>query len=60
MNTKELQQLRTGKGMTQTELAKKIGVDQSQVSRWERGVQPIPVWVEKLIECLFNEKRETK
>lgn len=33
----EIKSLRIGAGMTQEELAKKVGVSHISVSRWERG-----------------------
>ena len=33
-----LRQLRTEKGITQTQLAKILGVDQRTISAWEKGV----------------------
>ena len=34
----KIRALRESKGMTQTELAEALGVDQTTVSAWERGV----------------------
>ena len=34
---RELKSLRVGAGLTQTELAKRLGVTNVTVSRWERG-----------------------
>ncbi|MBQ8685852.1 MAG: helix-turn-helix transcriptional regulator [Clostridia bacterium] len=33
-----LKNLRIGKGLTQAELAKSLGVDQRTISAWEKGV----------------------
>uniref|UniRef100_A0A6M3K3L2 Putative DNA binding, helix-turn-helix domain containing protein n=1 Tax=viral metagenome TaxID=1070528 RepID=A0A6M3K3L2_9ZZZZ len=52
MNSGELGLYRKSKQMTQRELADMLGVNQSQISRWERGVQSVPEWVERLIDCL--------
>lgn len=50
--------------MTQRQLADKIGIDQSQVSRWEAGETPVPKWLENLIKCWEeiqnNKKGKTK
>ena len=35
--------IRKNKKISQTTLAKKIGVDQPTISRWERGDHPIPL-----------------
>ena len=53
MNQSLIKKIRVDNGLTQTELARKLGVNQSQVSRWERGVQLVPEWAKLLIECLF-------
>ena len=37
----ELQEIRHTLGLTQTELAARLGVRQSTVSRWERGDLPL-------------------
>lgn len=50
-----LRQLRIGKSMTQTELAKLLSVDKRTVSAWETGVsQPSFETVAKLCE-IFDE-----
>lgn len=33
-----IKRVRLGHGLTQTEIAQKVGVDQATISRWERGV----------------------
>ena len=33
-----IKRVRLGHGMTQSEIAKRVGVDQATISRWERGV----------------------
>lgn len=54
MNQSWIKKIRIENNLTQLELSRLMGVDQSQVSRWEREVQPIPEWVDRLIECLFK------
>ncbi|MCK5783856.1 MAG: hypothetical protein KAH06_05375 [Desulfobacterales bacterium] len=39
-------------------MADKLGVNQSQISRWERNIQPIPAWVDNLIDCLEAAKNK--
>jgi transcriptional regulator with XRE-family HTH domain len=51
LTPEELKIYRTNQKLTQKQLAKKAGVDQSQVSRWEAGRQKIPACVVKLIQC---------
>ena len=58
MKPDEFKKIRVENKLTQSGMAKKMGVDQSQVSRWERGLQSVPEWVVKLVECLF--KKEAK
>lgn len=36
----KIRELRKAAGLTQAELAKKVNVDQSAISHWERGVYP--------------------
>ena len=48
----ELKEFREREGLTQIELAKKLGVAQSKISAWESGVRKIPPYIEKHIECL--------
>ena len=54
MKPDEFKKIRVENKLTQSGMAKKMGVDQSQVSRWERGLQSVPEWVVKLVECLFK------
>ena len=44
---------REQQGLTQTELAKQIGVADAQISRWENGrAMPIPRYLEAIAEAL--------
>ena len=54
-NSRKIWQYRQKYGLTQTELAKVIGIDQSQVSRWESGENQVPISVLKLLDCLEDE-----
>lgn len=48
-----LQSLRKEKGLTQSELAKKIGVTSTTISSWEIGRNaPYPRYIPKLAEVL--------
>lgn len=38
--------------LTGADLAKMLGVNKSQISRWETGQRQIPLWMEKFLECL--------
>jgi transcriptional regulator with XRE-family HTH domain len=52
MDIYEFKKKRKEAGLTQKELAFKIGIDQSTISKWEMGKHPIPEWVNKLIELM--------
>lgn len=53
MNTKLLS-LRKGAGLTQSELAQKIGVTIQTISRWENGISiPSPKRIKQMAD-LFN------
>ncbi|KDA99143.1 helix-turn-helix transcriptional regulator [Lactobacillus gasseri] len=53
---RELKSLRVGAGLTQAELAKRLGVTNVTVSRWERGeAVPKPKYI-KAMAKLFNIK----
>jgi len=56
MTPKQLKKWRQDQGLTQVQAAKLLGVDQSQVARWEQGSRRIPRWADKLIECLKERK----
>ena len=58
MNTNPIQKLRLDAGMNQAELARRLGVPQSRVSRWEKGVCPHPPMTKrlaKLFGCPIDE-----
>lgn len=52
MDSNDFARVRRHHQLSQVKLAGFLGVNQAQVSRWERGVQPIPLWTEKLLDCL--------
>ena len=52
MKPEELKQRREALGMTQDDLARELGVKMMTVSRWERGVYPIPRHIELAIEAI--------
>ena len=58
MTPKKLKEYREKRNVSQEIMADELGVDQSQISRWENGRQAIPVWLDKLIKCL--EERDVK
>ena len=58
MKTISIRKARLDKGLTQQQLATRIGVDQSQVSRWEsRETFPSVTSLKRLDRVLFTSKR---
>lgn len=49
MTSNELKQIRQDAGETQAVFALRLGVHQSQISKWERDIHPIPAWVELVL-----------
>lgn len=52
MKSEQLKQFRKSTGWSQKKLAKELGVIQQAISKWESGKRKIPLYIEKLIECL--------
>ena len=51
--SKRIKELRLEKGLTQTQLAEKAGINQSMIARWERGArEPIASAVVTLADAL--------
>jgi len=44
-------------GMTQKELAERIGVNKDTVGNWARGAVETPKWAKKLFELLIIEQK---
>jgi len=58
MKTISIRKARLDKGLTQQQLAARVGVDQSQVSRWEsRETFPSVTSLKRLDRVLFTSKR---
>ena len=53
MTGEDLRRLRVAQELSQTDMAELLGVKQPRISEWEKGVSPIPVYIVKLIDCLF-------
>lgn len=59
MTPRELRLAREVLGLSQVEMADRLGLDSVTVSRWERGVQSIsqPAMVRLALERLLGEQR---
>lgn len=57
MKPEEIKQFRKSKKWTQKECAEHLGVIQQAVSKWEAGKRDVPLYIEKLIECLKKENK---
>jgi len=42
------------------QLAERLGVHKSQISRWETSKRDIPLWVEKFLACLDREAAQAR
>jgi transcriptional regulator with XRE-family HTH domain len=60
MTSEELKDLRAELGLTQPELAKRLGVARNTVTRWEMGIRGIPEPVARLLEFLRKEAHASK
>jgi putative transcriptional regulator len=55
----EIRELRERMGISQTEFGKLIGVEQTVVSRWERGAnRPLNVYAEKISKLAQKHARQ--
>ena len=52
MKPEELKQRREALGLTQEQLARELDVTTMSVSRWERGVYPIPHYIGLALEAI--------
>lgn len=60
MTGDELKDLRAKLGLTQLQLAEKLGVARNTVTRWEMGIRSIPEPVVRLLEFLQKEGQGKK
>ena len=59
MKPEEMKRRREALGLTQAQLSRELGLDSITVSRYERGVHPIPKTVELAFEMIeLRMKRE--
>jgi transcriptional regulator with XRE-family HTH domain len=58
MNREDLRRRRENLGLTQEQLARELDVTVLTVSRWERGVYPVPKHIELAVEALEKRRKE--
>lgn len=58
MKPEEMKQRREALGLTQAQLARELGLDSITVSRYERGVHPIPKTVKLAFELVEMRMRK--
>lgn len=58
MSSLDLKSRRVSLGLTQSQLARELEVDVITVSRWERGVRPIPRFIELAIEAIEARRKK--
>ena len=59
MTAEQLKRARKALVLEQTELAKRLGVHPMTVSKWERGISPIPKATGELVRLWSATKRNT-
>ena len=53
MTREEFKALRLKLGCeTRRELAEQMGISKGAIEHWEYGRRPLPMWAQKLLECL--------
>ena len=60
MNPDELKAWRNEQDMTQTELARELGVDIMTVSRWERALRSIPPFLGLALNWIAQERKRAR
>jgi transcriptional regulator with XRE-family HTH domain len=58
MTSEELKSRRALLELTQSQLARELEVDAITVSRWERGVRPIPRFIELAVEAIEARRKK--
>jgi len=58
MTGKRFRQIRRKLGLSQSQLAKLLGVWPNTVAIWDRGEKPIPVMVELCLKLLLEKKQK--
>lgn len=52
MDSTTLRSIRSALGWSQTRLAEELGVQRNTVTRWEMGLNPIPLMARKLLAAI--------
>lgn len=60
MTKKQFKDLRKSIGYTQAKLAQEMGMSISAITRWERGMHPIPKIAELALRSLVRDEQETR
>jgi DNA-binding transcriptional regulator YiaG len=60
VTSKEAKRIRKRLGMTQVELAEKLGIHSMTVSKWERGVEPVQKQTALVLELLVKTAKPRK
>jgi DNA-binding transcriptional regulator YiaG len=60
MAPKEVRRLRQRLGLTQVELAQRLDLNKMTVSRWERGLVPIPKATAELLKLWAKQPRKER
>jgi transcriptional regulator with XRE-family HTH domain len=58
MKPEELKGRREALGLTQEQLSRALDVTMMTISRWERGVYPVPKHIELAVEALEKRRKE--
>lgn len=54
MTPAQLKTLRAALGWSQTRLAEELGVQRNTVTRWEMGLNPVPLMAQRLLALLIR------
>jgi len=60
MDGVELQRRRQASGLSQSQLAERLGVHVRTISKWERGVNPVPAVIDLALSALECERRASR
>ncbi len=55
-----IKKIRNNLGLTQAEFAEELGISRASLSDYERNRTKLPLYIEKLIKCMFGDKKSQK